>query len=558
MTYTSAQVLETGSPIFPNLRVRTASETDNTEMHDPTSNPATGAPTVLLAEDNPTSLRTLTTWLEQAGYVVRTAVDGREAWQIAERDCPPIVLADWNMPGMSGQELCRAIRAEHPRHQVYLLVTTSKDDPDALMHAMSAGADDFLSKPVEENELLARVRQAEWALERTRCQAALAESDPLTRLMNRRTFCQQCEREIVRSQRGDQALSCILMDVDYFKRINDTHGHATGDEALCVIADSLRAVAQPGFSVGRLGGDEFCVLLPSLSEDQAAEVAARIRLTIAQRHISVDDTILELKVTIGVAGWRDDIESPTELLDLADQALLAAKQSGRDRVMRFGELRGELSATALHQYSDILAEIVAKDVMTSPIVSVCDTQPIRDAVGLFFSLRIGSAPVLDEESKLVGIVEESDLLNAAVSHSQWATPIRDVMKKNVISYNEDTPVVKIWEFLRRVTAHHVVIVSEEMPVGVLSRSTLLRWLSNWSSSVSYEPFGNQSDEGDMHQQLRLTTQAILDGVRELEDDIQRQDSDLVPSILNAATRLQEGAQDLLVLCQPQQRFEPGV
>ena len=531
---------------------------DSRELNDltPKSTAAFAGPRVLVVEDQLATLRVLAEWLEAAGYSIEVARDGTEAWQKIQANCPEILVTDWNMPRMSGMELCRAVRAEHPRHQMYVLVTTGKEDTTAVMQAMGAGADDFLSKPVDKHELLARVRQAEWALERNRFQAELAETDPLTRLLNRRTFCQQCEREIARSRRAQEPLSCLALDVDYFKLVNDTYGHATGDESLCIIADALRAAAAPGSSIGRLGGDEFNVLLPGTTEAEAAEVATQIREAIAARPLPVGEEMLELKVTIGAAGWREDTATPTDLINLADQALLAAKQSGRDRIMRFGDLCHELSASALHQYNNVLAKVVAADVMTSPIVSLQDSQPLKDAASLFFSLRINSAPVLNGDSELVGIVEEADLLNAAVSSSNWTTQIGDIMKKNVISYDEQAPVVEIWEFLRRVTVHHVVIVAEGRPVGVLSRSTLLRWLNNWSR-VALDGTAEPSP-CDWRGQLRMTAAAITEGVRELESDLDEPNADLVPSILSTATRLQESAQDLLVLCQPNHRFEPGV
>ncbi len=512
---------------------------------------------VLIAEDDPATRALLSMWLKRAGYEVATAADGQQAWKMIRADCPDIVLADWFMPHMDGLTLCRSVRGEHPRHQVYLLVTTARDEPDAMTQVMAAGADDFVTKPLDRHELMARIYHAEGALQHLRDQAQLADTDPLTNLLNRRTFCQACEREILRSERYDYPLSCILLDVDFFKQVNDTHGHAIGDQALCTIAEALQAVARATDSVGRLGGDEFCVLLPRRVKKTRSRSAHRIQETIAERRIPLEQSELELHVTLGVAGWKKDVATPTALIDLADQALLAAKQSGRRCVMAFTQLHSDVSESANDQYRGVLAKVVASEVMSPLVMSMRQDQPIRDAATLFFGLRIRSAPVLDGDSQLVGIVDETHLLNAAISHDQWATPIHEVMQTNVVCYEEETPIVEIWDFLRRVTIHNVVIVSDGTPVGVLSRATLLRWLSNWSSAAFRNKTGGETDD-DWQQRLQTTVSSITASVGDLEADLTRTGGDPMHCILSAATRLQESAQDLLALCQPHDRFEPGV
>lgn len=522
------------------------------------SSPAGQRLSLLVAAHDPALLQRVSGALIAAGYEVRQARSGDEALEIVRGNAPEVLLSDWELPGLNGLELCRAVRKEKlPRyvHIVFLAPRFAGHDP---LEALSAGADDFLADSVNPTELLARIRRAEAALELLSRQTALAETDPLTGALNRRTFDAICEREIQRAARYQRELSCALIDIDLFKHVNDTYGHAVGDAALQAVTEVIRDRSRSTDSVGRYGGDEFCVLLPDTAEGDAARWAERVQTAIAGIGLTAGNATVRLKATAGVAQWRQNIASPRDLLDLADQALLTAKHSGRDRVLCFGDL-GSFDALNGQQQRDaqaLLAGVVARQVMTSPILSLRQTDTLQAAADIFLRMRVNSAPVIDERGKLVGILSEKDLLNVALSQESWRAPIRDAMKTSVVCYDEETQLSVIWEFLRRVTIRRVVIVKEGAPIGVISRGTLLRWIGNWGLMRA------RSMTPDALVPLEGFARAALGVSHELEQ-LRRElaaatGSEVVPCVIHSATRMQEQVQDMLALSQIYYRFQPDI
>ncbi len=302
---------------------------------------------VLVVDDDPAMCRLVARILESNGYVVTTATDGSEALEMLRQDCPSFVITDWEMPILSGAEFCRLLRLEKLPHYVYVIMLTGTHT-DQMVAGLSSGADDFVSKPVQVRELLARMRAATRVLELEEKLRLLAEHDPLTGLFNRRILFEKFQEEWDRSDRIGYPLSCAMMDVDFFKEINDTHGHLVGDAVLKFVAGLLKRGCRQIDVMGRYGGDEFCVLLPGTDLQGSAKWAERCRLAIAEKPFVVDDVSVPVRVTIGVAQRHEDTGTPEKLVDSADRALLAAKESGRNRVVAFegsGEFpEGEIPA----------------------------------------------------------------------------------------------------------------------------------------------------------------------------------------------------------------------
>ena len=318
---------------------------------------------VLLVDDDPTTRCIMETVLRDAlGHSVVCAQTGTEALALAVETQPQIVITDWLMPGLSGLELTRALRATEWGQTIYLIMLTSLDTDDEIAEAFEAGVDDFLTKPVNVRTLRARLRAA-WhyvqlleAWERDRAQlkqfaAELAISnrrlehaamtDLLTGLPNRRAGMAALAKAWAASHRYEQPLSVLVLDIDHFKRINDTHGHAVGDKVLSEVAQQIQRAARKDDSVCRTGGEEFLMICQNADLKSALFAADRLRRTIESMKIEAGGTVIRSSVSIGVASREPQMPDTDALINAADRALYRAKESGRNRscIIMNGQLR---------------------------------------------------------------------------------------------------------------------------------------------------------------------------------------------------------------------------
>ncbi len=507
---------------------------------------------VLVVDDEPSMLRIIGAWLQGAGYQVRQATDGQEALHAIEADCPHFLLTDWEMPRMDGPALCRRVRAMSLPHYLYIIFLTGKGAREMVIQGLELGADEFLTKPVNSTELLARMRAGTRVLELEQRLSWAARTDSLTGLYTQRFFYEMLQREFHRAKRYHLPLSCVMMDIDFFKRINDIYGHTAGDTVLKAVADLLAANCRSADVVCRYGGEEFCVLLPETVEVNAATWAERLRRLISELPINCGDKVLHVTASFGTAQAHDDIQTPEALVDAADQALLCAKQSGRDRVVRYESLSDadELTLQEAQRYEDLFRGICARHVMTPLVACLRQDDSVGQAAEFFLRLRINSTPVVDEEGLLVGMLSEKDLLGAMISLDCWRLPVREVMKQHVIVYEEDTPIRTIYEFLCRVTIRRVVIACNKRPTGTISRGTLLRWFRNLviSKGLIEDPDLLHREPVDPHRskhRLAQTARELTRQAQQLEQRVYRDDEDIVPYVIGSATGMQELVTDLL-------------
>jgi diguanylate cyclase (GGDEF)-like protein len=305
--------------------------------------PAAVAPLrVLLAEDDPVARLLTTRLLKKAGYEVIAVADGDAALATLRETFCPLLLTDWEMPGLDGPSLVRAVRAGDWPGYVYAVMLTGRDGREHVLAGLDAGADDYLKKPVDEAELVARMKTGRRVAElEQRLRAAeraarnLSLTDPLTGVCNRRRLVEELPLEIERARRTAKPLAVVICDIDHFKRINDGHGHPAGDEVLRAFARLLAGSVRETDWVARYGGEEFVVVLPNADAEGAAGVAGKLRAAVEALAVAADGATIRLTASFGVAACRPgrDDEVPVDaLIERADQALYRAKQNGRNRV----------------------------------------------------------------------------------------------------------------------------------------------------------------------------------------------------------------------------------
>jgi two-component system cell cycle response regulator len=289
---------------------------------------------VLIADDDPLSLLYLQDALQEWGYEVQTATDGKSACDILRQpDAPMLAIIDWMMPGMDGIDVCRLIRETVKDRYIYLIMLTSRSETEFVVEAMNAGADDFIGKPFIAEELQVRVRAGRRISELEQKLRIKASHDALTGIYNRGAVIDILERELVRHARNNHPMSIIFADLDFFKRTNDQYGHLAGDAVLREVSRRVGAVLRPYDSLGRYGGEELLIALPSCDLAGAAEVAERVRSVVAAQPVATGSGPIPSSLSIGVAvAEKGRIISCNDLIHLADDALYRAKLNGRNRI----------------------------------------------------------------------------------------------------------------------------------------------------------------------------------------------------------------------------------
>jgi diguanylate cyclase (GGDEF)-like protein len=289
---------------------------------------------VLIADDDRLSLLYLQDTLEDWGYQVETVADGQSACdRLQQPDAPMLAIIDWMMPGMDGIDVCRLIRGTVKDRYIYLIMLTSRSETEFVVEAMNAGADDFIGKPFNVEELQVRIRAGRRISELEQQLRVKASHDALTGIYNRGAVIDILEKELLRLGREHQPVAIIFADLDHFKRTNDVYGHLAGDAVLREVTRRVGAVLRPYDSLGRYGGEELLIVLPACDAAGALEVAERVRSVVAAQPVVTEFGAIPSSLSIGVAtagvgrGW-----SCSGLMQQADAALYRAKEGGRNRI----------------------------------------------------------------------------------------------------------------------------------------------------------------------------------------------------------------------------------
>jgi two-component system, cell cycle response regulator len=308
-----------------------------------------GPARILVVDDVPDNVDILEARLTSRGYRVESATNGEEALDKVRESPPHLMLLDVMMPLLDGFEVSRRIKSDDTLPFIPIILVTARGTSDDVVEGLEAGADDYIAKPYNFQELEARVRamlrikrlqdeldekarELELANQRLR---KLSITDGLTELFNHRHVHELLQEEFDRSRRTHEPVAVVMMDLDHFKNVNDTHGHPTGDLILYETAQILRETAREIDMPGRYGGEEFIVILPNTQEPAAARFAERVRGGIKEHVFRDGSKEVRMTVSCGAASFpAPGIDSPEALLKAADQALYEAKRTGRDRVVR--------------------------------------------------------------------------------------------------------------------------------------------------------------------------------------------------------------------------------
>ena len=289
---------------------------------------------VLIAEDDIISCRALEKNLKDWGYRIHVTKNGEEAWEIIKNGGIRLAIVDWGMPKMNGLELCHKIRNEYqPREEkyLYIILLTGRDLEKDIITGLSAGADDYITKPFSYMELKVRIQNGERIIALQDIQLQKANTDGLTQLWNRKKILEILEEELNRNFRENIPLGVIMLDIDNFKTINDTYGHLIGDEVIIEVASRLKKKIRSYDKIGRYGGDELLLILPGLGRQDAKNIAERLRQSVCAEKIQTEAGALNITVSLGVSIF-DTASRPStkKMIEESDLALYVAKGRGRN------------------------------------------------------------------------------------------------------------------------------------------------------------------------------------------------------------------------------------
>jgi two-component system, cell cycle response regulator len=288
--------------------------------------------TILIVDDVEANITILQRTLASVGYNISVAFNGQKALDLVPKLKPDLILLDIMMPGIDGYEVCRRLKQSDESKYIPVIFITAKGDTESVVEGFDVGAVDFIMKPFKIKEVCARVHT------HLTLSAALnkliqdSETDPLTGLFNRRIFLKRIEEEAMRFRRSQKPFSILFGDIDFFKKINDTYGHAAGDAVLVNISNILKTEKREIDQVARWGGEEFLTLLPETDVTGAVQHGNKIRELISAEPFIYEGQEINITMSFGVSIYNGDT-SIEKVIDLADQRLYRAKESGRNKVV---------------------------------------------------------------------------------------------------------------------------------------------------------------------------------------------------------------------------------
>lgn len=292
---------------------------------------------IFVVDDLPQNLKLVGNLLNEVGYSTTFATSGKQVLERIPNCKPDLILLDLMIPDIDGLEICKILKTDPNYQEIPIIFLTVSHDPEHLLDAFNSGAVDYITKPFRKLELLVRVK-THLMLKHTKDElkkalvelSRIARIDPLTGIWNRRSFFEAVEQELKQSLQEESSFFILLLDVDYFKRINDNYGHRVGDRALIALTSVISDALRSEDIFGRYGGEEFAILLRKTDQSAAFAVAERLRNLVAEISLSVDREPVRMTVSIGIAGYKSTDRVIDDIFQRADRALYQAKAQGRN------------------------------------------------------------------------------------------------------------------------------------------------------------------------------------------------------------------------------------
>jgi diguanylate cyclase (GGDEF)-like protein len=509
---------------------------------------------VLVVEDDPGMVRLLSRWLEVAGYQVRTAENGRQAVEVIRQERPDFLVTDWEMPYLDGLDLCRWVRSQALERYIYVVMITARAGQQDLETGLDAGADEYVRKPVNKEELLARLRSGSRVIELERRLRELARLNPLTGLFTRNTFLELLEKEWSRAARHHLPMSCALVEIDQHRRLGDEFGWQAVEQVEQQLARTLASVSRTSDVLSHFASGTFAVLLPETREHQGAEWARRLVSALRETPPELPPLAFPaVTISIGIAERMRDTQSPAQLIELAEQALLLSQRSGGGRIVEHrGITHRPLAELATSDPAAFLEMVPARAVMTPLTSALRQDETAGQAARFFLRLRTNSAPVVDDDGKLVGILSEKDVMSIMLQPGWAQRRISEVMQRNVVFYDESSPATAIYDFLCRVTIRGVAIVDGQgRPVGMINRGSLLRFFTNalavGDAAEHVPPLRALTADlpHSAHDRISMVVQALAAEVARMQERLEDDARDFLPNMVGGVSRVQELVSDIL-------------
>jgi len=299
--------------------------------------------TILVIDDSKLIAHVAKNILTKKGHNVVLAANGEAGLEMAQNIFPDLILLDLVMPGIDGYEVCKRIKADVSTEDIPIIMLTSKAESSDKVKGLELGASDYVTKPFDEGELTARVKTHlrikelyESLQEKNRQLLEMANRDGLTGLFNHRYFQDAVSKDFKRAMRYHESLSCVMFDIDHFKKFNDTYGHQTGDVVLRTLGNLIEKNKRDSDLAARYGGEEFALLLYHTVSKDAFTIAERLRSTVESHKFESENLILQVTISVGVVTYpHPEVTCSKELIECADKALYRAKKAGRNQVVSY-------------------------------------------------------------------------------------------------------------------------------------------------------------------------------------------------------------------------------